>query len=183
MSEKTTSESPISVSDITQQPWWMRYFIYIVGAAFVIMFMYIVGGLYPFHPWTFHDYILTEKEVCVGQPIPVKYDQTVTPGPYIVGKIEGEGYLVTEDGKPLESYPVDQELPNRLERSVSTSPVERDAPTYTGRFYVGADLTVNGYVFGFVPNYQHEKIQSSEMVTVLPASDPSCRTLPLEKGD
>lgn len=174
------------MSDIPKQPWYVKYFIYILITCGVLAATYSVGYLMPFEPFTFYSYTNLPDEVCPGEKVQVRYNAKVEDKWYYsVGDKQGSGYWLTESGMPFGSEPVDAEIQPYNDRNV-VSPIIRIAPTGPGEYRIGADIAITGRMFYIVPVRQPKAsntvIQSEKTITVLPLTADRCAVRLLGKG-
>ncbi len=161
--------------EFRSMPSFMRYTTYVIASIIVILAFVVIGYLMPFNPWQFKEYKFEPKVVCEDEAVTIRYRVEVVSGPYMLGKLTGDAFWVSEDGRPSVSYPVDVPLKPTDGVVELPSPVKRETPSIPGRWNVGLKVQANGRMFGIVPVHTSDiEIVSKDSVLVIDNNDPMC---------
>lgn len=159
-------DSGISVKDIKDQPRWIRWSLYIIILAILLVGTYVIGRAVPWTPMEIEDVSIDPSTSCGGEEIEVTYTGELEGGLYTIDRIDGFAYWLSgEDPRPYSSIYFNLHELEPFERMEFPGPTRRIAPWPQDDWHAGVDATVYGKRLGFISVQQSVHIESEDVLT------------------
>lgn len=145
---------------------WKWAFAFLV-IIIVIILVSIFASFLPFEPVEVSQFQMTPTSVCRGEFV----EFYITQPPrhqwwYTHGKATGFNYWVADDDPRPFRYAYFEADGSMFDTTDVKQPTRRVAPIAAGTYQGGIDVTVHGYIFGFIPVQQQSKLRSDNWITV-----------------
>lgn len=177
--DKTLSDAPngnrISVKDITDQPFWLRWQLYIAVFFMLLISLFIIGKLLPFEPLKISDVEVEPSWACGGDEIIVTYTGELDSGLYTIDGGQGFAYWLSgSDKRPYSSIYFTLEGLEPFDEMSFEGPTRRVAPFPADNWHAGVDAIIYGKRFGFVPVEQRLHLESTDYLQVVDRYSSDC---------
>jgi hypothetical protein len=153
----------LSIRDITQQPAWIRWPLYVLALCIIVVGIYIVGKILPFEPLQVSDVRVEPDSACGGEEVHVIYIGNMESGLYTLDDLDGFAYWQSSnDPRPYSSIYFKEESLDPFPEREFEGPTRRVAPWPYDQWHAGVDATLYGKRFGFVPVEQRIHLESDD---------------------
>jgi hypothetical protein len=143
-----------------------------------ILVVSILASFLPFNPVEVEEFKVLPGTVCRGDFVELYlYQPERTEWWYTHGQAKGFNYWVAEDDPRPFRYAYFETDGSMFDTKNVQQPTRRFAPVSTGEYKAGLEVTVTGFIFGFIPTEQHTNNTTDNWITVEDCDSDGSRTL------